>query len=429
MSLSKRRVTVYICSSIVFAFLLLLPFLSFAERIQPGDLEYQGAFRLPDDPGWEYSGYAMTYYPEGDPRGPDGGFPGSLFILGHDHHQRVSEINIPVPVLSPKKELKELTTARTLQGFKDITGGIFGYLEIPRAGLAYLSPKGAQATGKLHFCWGQHFQENAPSHGWCELDLSKPQTAGPWLFGSYANYTTNDYLFDIPQGWADLNTPGQYLATGRFRDGHWGGQGPTLFAYGPWNDGNPPPSKTLLKAITPLLLYGIQEPGAIEIINSEKMRMNNFKESDEWSGGAWLTAGNKSAVIFVGTKATGRCWYGFANGVVWPIVTDDNTVYPEVPPWPYNDRGWWSEDIKAQILFYDQKDLALVARGEKKAYEPQPYAAINIDKDLFDPGLNPQREKRYLLGAASFDRARGVLYIVERRADGDKSLIHVWKIR
>ena len=403
------------------------------ELIQPSDLVYMGAFRLPEASGgsnWEYSGYAMTYYPDGNSNRADDGYPGSIFAVGHDHHQQVSEISIPVSVVSPTKNLAELNTATTLQEFNDITGGIFGYLEIPRADLEYLPPQGSQRTGKLHFCWGQHFEdEQAPTHGWCEIDLSNPQTAGAWHLDGYTNYTTCDYLFGIPANWAEANTPGKLLATGRFRDGLWSGQGPALFAYGPWTDGNPPDSGSTLNKVTPLILYGVQEPGAIEITTYDTMKMNGFKESDEWSGGAWLTAGNKSAVIFAGTKATGDCWYGFSNGIVYPTSGDPNEIYPEVPPWPHDARGWWSEDIEAQIIFYNPSDLAAVVRGEMETYEPQPYASLNISEYLFNPGFDFERGKCYLLGAVSFDRERGFLYIVERMADEDeKSLIHVWKV-
>ena len=33
------------------------------------------------------------------------------------------------------------------------------------------------------------------------------------------------------------------------------------------------------------------------------------------------------------------------------------------------------------------------------------------------------------LGAASFDAQRGLLYVFEPLADGDKSLVHVWQVR
>ena len=108
---------------------------------------------------------------------------------------------------SATKDPKDLNTAAVLQKFHDIRGGLFGPLEIPRAGLEYLPPQGTQTTGKLHFCWGQHFQfERDPSHGWCELDLSSAKPAGPWRLGDYTNFVTNDYLVEIPKAWSQLAT-------------------------------------------------------------------------------------------------------------------------------------------------------------------------------------------------------------------------------
>ncbi len=410
--------------------------ISAEEVIQPDELVYQGAFRLPDEYGeiwgdqinlWGYSGYASAFYPDGDGAGPDDGYPGSLYAVGHDQAQYVSEISIPIPVKS--KTVSDLNTAVILQGFTDLAGDMFGYLEIPRAGLEYLPPQGEQSIGKLHFCWGQHFQfERVPSHGWCELDLSEPQIAGPWILDGYTNYVINDYLFEIPEQWASANVSSQRLATGRFRDGHWSGLGPALFTCSLWDESNPPSPDTTLQNVTPLLLYGVQEPGAIEITIDDTMKMQSYAEADEWSGGAWLTADDRSAVIFIGTKATGENWYGFSNGVVYPI--DGSEFEGTVPDWPYDDRGWWSEGVEAQILFYNPDDLAAVARGEMETWEPQPYATMLIDDYLFDPGFDHERAKRYLVGACSFDRENGLLYVFERMAEEDeKSLVHVWRVK
>ncbi|MBN1423824.1 hypothetical protein JXA88_04640 [Candidatus Fermentibacteria bacterium] len=396
------------------------------ELLHPSDFEYLGAFRLPDegDYGWNWSGFAATYYPGGDLDGPADGFPGSLFALGHNQLQLVSEISIPVPVISPLKNLDDLNAATTLQPFSDITGGMFGYLEIPQAGLAYLPAQGAQASGKLHFCWSQHFQEFVPTHGWSELDLSSPQPAGPWRLDGYTPYAAADYLFDIPAEWASANTPGQRLATGRFREGFWSGLGPALFAYGPWNEGNPPPSGATLTQVTPLLLYGIQQPGIPEIAVDDSMKMRTFNPDDEWSGGAWVTAGEKSAVAFVGTKGMGSWWYGFLDGTVWP----DEPPYPPVPRWPYDGRGYWSDSVKTQILLFDPEELGAVARGEQPTWAPQPYDSLDIDAVMFDAERDPYREKYSLVGAACFDRQRGILYVLEHRADGDQCLVHAWRI-
>ncbi len=391
------------------------------DLIQPGDLVYVGAFRLPDGPeeiGWAWSGAAMAYYPGGDPNGPDDGFSGSLFGTGHDWNQWVSEVSIPVPVNSPAKDVNDLNTATTLQDFHNIRGHLFDHLdfEIPRAGLEYLPPQGEQTAGKLHFCWGQHLQEEGQtmSHGWCELDLSDPQPSGAWSVGDYSPYSANDYLFAIPQKWAATigpigsSVPSAYLATGRFRDGGWSGQGPSLFAYASWNEGNPPAPGSRLLAI-PLLLYDSSEVET-PIVHT----MAGYHHSDEWSGGAWLTTdgasgGGAAAVVFVGTKGQGDCWYGNPDG----------------PCLDCEDRGWWSDRFVGQILFYDPAALAAVARGEKETWEPQPYATLDIDEYLYHVESSQQPSH---LGAAGFDRSRGLLYVFEPLADGDKSLVHVWRV-
>ncbi|UCH25405.1 MAG: hypothetical protein JSV66_15965, partial [Trueperaceae bacterium] len=167
---------------------------------------------------WGWGGTAMTFYPGGDPSGPDDSFPGSLFATGNDQQQYLSEISIPAPVLSGN--LADLNTATTLQDFANIRDTLYDYIttdpdldwEIPRAGLAYLPRQGSQTTDKLYFTWGVHMQELRydPSHGWAELNLSDPQAAGLWQIGSgtdFQAYVTTDYLFDIPQAWADAHTP------------------------------------------------------------------------------------------------------------------------------------------------------------------------------------------------------------------------------
>ena len=397
--------------------------------IQPEDLVYLGYFRLPEGSGssdWDYSGHGLTYYPGGDPEGGDDGFPGSLFGFGHDHQLHVSEISIPRPVLSP--DLAQASTATTLQAFADLTGGIFsaGEMTIPRAGLAYLS----DPEPRLHFAFGQHFQDFEPSHGWASLDLEQPEAQGAWLFGDYSNYVSNDYLFEIPSKWADAIAPGPLLASGRAREGLWSGRGPALFAYHPPDPDNPPGPGARIEGVVPLMLYGEQLPGQPDLISEPSQAVLDYREADHWWGGAWLTAGNNAAVVLVGTKAVGNEWYGFANGVVWDhdCASSQPPTCPEVPQWPYDDRGFWAEDYQAELIFFDPGDLAAVARGEFQSWTPQPYAVMNLDEVLLAPALDLENYKRDLLGAMAFDRSNGLIYIVERLADEYRSVIHVWKI-
>lgn len=399
------------------------------ERVLAKDVAYLGAFRLPSPSGgsnWEYSAYAMTYYPKGDPKGPKDGFPGSIFAVGHDHHQMISEISIPSPIVSQAKRVADLPIATTLQPFTDVRGGLVGELEIPRAGLEYL-PALDSTAGKLHFCWGQHFQfERDPSHGWCDLTLTHPNSRGLWKLGDYTNYVTNDYLFEIPDQWARHHLPGYRLVTGRFRDGHWGGRGPALLAYSPPKD----PTTKVAAQVKPLVMYG-RSQNAPELEVNERWQMAFFSEADEWSGGAWLTRGDRQAVVLVGTKGTGDTWYGFSNGVVYPTSGDPNDPIPKVPDFPHDARGWWSKGIAAQMIFFDVDDLAKVARGQTDSWTPQPFATLSIDKHLFEPGYDHMRQKRYLLGACCFDRQGGRLFVAERQVqqDEERSLIHVFQVK
>ena len=79
--------------------------------------------------------------------------------------------------------------------------------------------------------------------------------------------------------------------------------GPALLAYSPWAEGNPPPPGSTLQKITPLLLYGTQEPGMTDITSDESTQISGYLETDHWWDGAWLTSNGKSAVILVGIFA------------------------------------------------------------------------------------------------------------------------------
>jgi hypothetical protein len=397
--------------------------------IQPYDFTYLGFFRLPEPSGgsdWDYSGHGLTYFPDGDSEGSADGFPGSLFGFGHDHQLFVSEISIPKPAITAN--LEETNTAQTLQPFADLAGGIFNAegMSIPRAGLAYI----AEPQPRLHFTFGQHIQDFEESHGWANLNLSKPDAQGPWVFGGFTNYVTNDYLFEIPPLWAEAIAPGPLLASGRAREGLWSGRGPALFAYQFGELSEPLPAGGKLGEVFPLLLYGEQQPGQPDLISSPSQAVIDYREADHWWGGAWLTAGDDSAVVFAGTKALGEEWYGFANGVVWEHDCAEQTPFtcPDPPEWPYDDRGFWAEDYQAQLIFYDPAHLAAVARGELESWQPQPYAVLVLDDYLLDPSLNLREYKRDLVGAAAFDRANGLFFLVERLADEYRSVIHVWEL-
>lgn len=336
-----------------------------SELIQPSDLEYQGAFRLPDvsmgyEYGWHWGGTAATYNPDND----------SLIGVGHPFNLFFSEVSIPQPKIV--NNISNLNTAKTMQGFEDVLGNLVNVdtLELPRVGIEYYDQK-------IYFAVGEHFQENNDlTHGYSNVNLNNPQAQGLWKLKNRSPYSTNDYIFI---------TPDNQLASGRFRDGGWSGQGPSLFSYSPNISGNIDNTK--------LLLYESSED-----CNESCNTIDNYHHSDEWVGGAWLETDNKSAIIFAGTKGVGECWYGDEDGECMDCE---------------GDRGWWSTEFRGQIIFYNPNDL------------DQPYARLNIDDYLFN--INSTQQKEHL-SAIAYNRQDNYLYLFEYRADDDKPIVHVWKI-
>ena len=176
----------------------------------------------------------------------------------------------------------------------------------------------------------------------------------------------------------------------------WSGRGPGLFAYRPGDIESPPSAGAVLPDVISLLLYGEQNAGQPEIISSSDQAVTNYREADHWWGGAWLTDGDGAAVIFAGTKALGNEWYGFANGVAWEHDCAEHAppTCPDVPDWPYDNRGFWADSYQAQLIFYDPAELAAVARGELESWEPQIFDTLVLDDILLDPTLNHGDYKR-----------------------------------
>jgi hypothetical protein len=99
-------------------------------------------------------------------------------------------------------------------------------------------------------------------------------------------------------------------------------------------------------------------------------------------------------------------------------------------------RGWWSTRFNAQFILYDPDDLAQVATGKMRSWEPRPYATLDIDRHLFlsrSPdadqlaGVGPQR--KYRTGDVAYDRQNGLLYVLEIFADEAAPVVHVWQVQ
>jgi hypothetical protein len=434
-----------------------------AERLAAADFVYLGAFRLPEGGArpqtFAYGGAAMAFRPDGDPGGAADGAPGSLFVVGHPRLAygeladggQIAELTIPKP--SPSRQVAALPRARFLQRFRDVARGRFkGLDEIPRVGLLYLE---TAATGPLlHIAWGQHFQPDppVPSHAWVRPTLDRPEFKGEWFVEAANPYAVQGYLLEIPKDWAEKHAGGRVLAAGRFRDGGWSGLGPSLYAYRPWD---PKTGAAAAPGATLQSIALLQYPTSRETDAMDRA-LAGYQHPDEWEGGAWITTkSGKTAVLFAGTKGLGaKYWYGFVH----PKGPDQVCVHgASVGEFPacrtaagglcpqadlrecagHNDsRGWWSTRFAARFILYDPDDLAKVAAGRMKPWEPQPYAHLDIDRHFFlNPGnvepamLGTGPQRRFRIGGVAYDRANDLLYVLEPFADASQPVVHVWQLR
>ncbi|APZ91193.1 hypothetical protein [Fuerstiella marisgermanici] len=364
------------------------------QMVTPGNFEYLGAIRPPLVQGrsstFGYGGWAVTYREDGDPDGPDDGFPGSLFIGGHRQQQLVAEVTIPRPVISPEKNLDDLSVFEVLQDFGDITGGIrthltagssepfeIGGMQVVDDGLHWTTYKYYNVEGRDYL-----------SHALSSLDLKRPQPKGLWHLGPFQSgdarwhsYKHAGYICAVPDNIADRYLGGRNLMSGlQIVTGlQKSSQGPALFAY-KIPERTPSPGASL--DAVPLLWYPMGSP------------IDKHHHADSWQGAAWLTLGDKQTVIVVGRKAHGPVHYGEPR-----------------PGDCYEDKGYHGSSYEAQMLFYAPGDL--LSAGRRPVANVRPWYRWDsttpgggIDRFMFqDCG----RE----IGGLTYDRKRNLLYMVE----------------
>jgi hypothetical protein len=391
------------------------------------DLQYMGAFLLPTGGTGSDFGYMDTdlaFYQNGDPGNTDA-WPGSLFLAGNATQRFVSEINIPVPVISAGHNVNDLNHAGFLQDFTDIRSPnqpvvLYSWSRGPA--LEYLPAQTGQTEGYLYTCFGDYYQwngERLKSFGASRIDFSSPSPQGGWYLGSETPFsipyymTTITFNFSLPSA---IN--GHLLVAGGSRPGdvH---HGPTLMAYSPWNDGTPLPADNSHLSYTPLLMYDA---------DAGTNRLNGYSYCDMWTGGAWATAGAEQAVVISGVKGRGLEWYGYDNG-----ESTFNVMFNVPTPTEPEDHAPRQSHFDPMILFYDPADLLQVAAGTMQTYEPQPIAVLFVNQYLFYPNTNgPTYGQKFKgPGGMAFDRQHGLLYMIEQNATGidtSEAIIHVWKI-
>ncbi|MCX7737132.1 MAG: T9SS type A sorting domain-containing protein [Candidatus Kapabacteria bacterium] len=398
--------------------------------INPNNLKYLGAIKMPES--INYGGEGIAYNPNGD-GGQNGigavdGFPGSVFIsnINTPEDNFVAEFSLPSFKLS--SNLSDLNEPYIIQNFTNIRPSNvnnWSYVDNWIMGLTCIPIDGTDDFA-LYSSWGYYYQvggEKTASLSFCfAKNLSSSQKYGAWYIGKAdsppIDAALNDYLFKVPEDWAKINTNNRTIITGRSREGGLSGLGPTLYAVAPVNHYNPPTPNSELSELA-LLQYGSVE-------NSDGYKFPNsficYNHKDWFRAGFWLQVGSQKAIALYGNKGLGKNWYGYTGENMHHDWVLYDIPYPDFSETDPNGKGWRANNVIPMIVFYDVDELAEVAKGNIKPYEPQPYAALRLENIGFFG-------KDRILRDATYDPINNILYGTEFIEELEGVIVlHAWKI-
>ncbi len=398
------------------------------DLINPEGIEYLGAFYLPEEFSW--GGEAITYNRDGDGgqegEGASDGYPGSFFVMNLNQPENglVGEISVPVPVISESKNIEELNSVDILQdpvNTRPDNINNLEYVDIWRTGLKYLPEENA-----LYSSWNIYYtvnEEKHPTISYCTdvTDLANSTKYGAWYLGDPAQFpldaAVSDYLFSTPPDLASSHLPIRRLITGRYREGGLSGLGPAMYAFDPIVV-DPPEADASLE-ITTLLEYGpVTESDGYNYPNS----IDAYNHADLWRDADWIKVDTQEAVMVIGNKARGDNWYGYYGEHMRHDWVYADIPYPEFYESDPDGKGWRSHNIIPMAVFYNPADLYAVEQGAMESYEPQPYAALRIDPDVF-------WSERKEIFSACYDEQNQLLYVVEFCYEMEGQLIvHVFEV-
>lgn len=292
--------------------------------------------------------------------------------------------------------------------------------------IEYVPRRGAQTADKVYgsielwYAEGIAGEESFPTVWMANLDGSNPQGmfhVGPWAT-PYHGRKMGSYLFSVPQWYADQYLGGRTLMTGRSRGTpatgsepvttHGGSQGPTLFAFHPFNSDAPTGN---LDAVH-VLYYRVKFPGCAgpNVGDPTECDYPNFTMCDSWTGGAFVENGNRQAILLLGYKGLGTNCYDEP-----PVDCNDPCS---------NAHGYHCHPYERQVIFYDVDALG------QNVSSPEPWNVL--------PYTIWRPEQFYLqgnpcwnVGGMTFDPATGRLFMVERglgEGEINATVVHVWTV-
>jgi hypothetical protein len=379
-----------------------------APLVRANNLIYEGGFRFPQGKvggsQFSYGGTALGFNPA----------TGSMYVVGHDHHQQVAEVR--VPEIRRGASVSALATAMVLQPFTDATEGQLGLVGpnavkiggvLPYRGQLFLSAyvyyDGTGGQSLSHFVTGP----NLAVHG----DLK-----GPYKVGKVGAGFVSGYFGLVPESW--VTALGGPVLNGNCCLGVISrtSYGPALFSIDPLDIGgkvNPVPA-------TPLLYYPSQhpllEPGA---------------SGDGWSNNSTLFNGSTSITGVVFPEGTRSVLFFGKHGAAFcygPGTADKKLAGTPaeggVDRWCYDptdgSKGTHAYPYAYQVWAYDANDLAAVKARKKDPWSVRPYATWALELPYSD-------ESGRLMGA-TYDPKNARIFVSQAFGDGEMPVIHALKL-
>lgn len=409
-----------------------------AERLQPVDFTYEGAFRLPGEFNWGARG--LSFYPNGD------NGAGSLLVTGFellydpahpgescwdsawDCQAFFGEVAIPTSAREANWE--NLPEATLVSGPTSFDGGLASSVHreyVFVSGLEYVPRRGSQTSDKLYgsinlwYAEGVAGEDTFPTVWFANLDGTGAR--GMFHVGPeetpFHGRKMGCYLFSVPAWYADQYLGGRTLVTGRSRGTpagsseevttRGGSQGPTLFAFHAWDSESPTGNLDAL----PVLYYRVKFPGCAgpNVGDPADCDYPDYTMCDDWTGGAFVDDGTRRAIVLLGYKGLGPNCYDEP-----PVDCAD----------PCSDsHGYHCQPYERQVIFYDVHELGRSALGRQDPWIVLPYT-------IWRPAELYLRDNPcWNMGGMAFDGQSGRLFMVERglgAGEMNAAVVHVWSL-
>ena len=407
-----------------------------APLVQPANLVFEGAFRVPDglhpgahlddwsiEHGWDsfqYGGLAMGVDPAHN----------SIFMVGNNQGALVAEIG--VPSLVPSVDVAGLTVASLLQPFADPTEGLIdtinpGSDNSKKIGGLLPDPDHNRLFSAAYDYYDGNGSQQV-SHFVSSLDMSLVgNVLGPYQVGTIGAGFVDGYFGLVPPEWQTAF--GGPVINGNCCLGVISrtSYGPALFAIDPAMLGSSPlPAKPLVyyPRLHPLLEPGLTpcpDPNTCNpVVDGWNSQSTLFNGTTEVRGVAFPSGWR--SVLFFGRHGVGEFCYGFGTDQVDLVGTiPDGEIDPYCMDPEDDSKGVHAYPYKDYVWAYDANDLAAAAAGARDPWTVRPYAVFPLTLPFATTGGTHM--------SATYDPPSGRIYVSQYQGDGVLPLIYVFKLQ